>query len=350
MPSPATFASPDITTLDRSPENATTALYRAAIGPINTGYYVPIFARFEAAGRAGPSWNWAASLYTLNWMIFRHLWVAAGAYVTVVLGLFLLVFGMGRLLLHGSEAVDLVLMVVCCGLSYVLPGFFGNAIFHVRSRQNMAAALSATPTRADACKRLNQQASSRQRFLWLVAANLALAGIAALAYVAWPTATVRSVTPVENPVTGNLAPPAKVPVVAVQSINADAVPTPLPIPTPTPAASLVPSESASGPAGGKLMVPPLAKMTPPAGRVTPRNPTPLPAAGQRYFINVGLFANDSNAHNAYAKLRAAGLPAFTQTLKGRTRVRVGPFATQVGADAAAEQIHALQLDAVVFQP
>ncbi|WPC65959.1 SPOR domain-containing protein [Rhodoferax ferrireducens] len=346
MTSTTTFASPDITVLDRSPENATAALYRAAIGPINSGYYVPVFVRFEAVGRAGPSWNWAASLYTLNWMIFRHLWAAAGVYVTLVLGLFLLVFGMGRLLLHGSEAVDLVLMVVCCGLSYVLPGVFGNAIFHAKSRQKMAAALSATPTLADACKRLNQQASSRQRFLRLASANLALAAIAALAYVAWPTATMRPVSPAAIPVIGNLASPVPAPVVAVQSINIDAVPTAMP--TPTPAASLVAGEPASVPAGGKLIVP-LAKIVTAAASVTPQNPTTLPVTGQRYFINVGLFAKDRNARNAYAKLRAAGLPAFKQTLKGRTRVRVGPFATQVGADAAAEQIHALQLDAVVFQ-
>ncbi|MFZ3084367.1 SPOR domain-containing protein [Rhodoferax ferrireducens] len=346
MTSATTFASPDITVLDRSPENATAALYCAAIGPINSGYYVPVFARFEAVGRAGPSWNWAASLYTLNWMIFRHLWAAAGAYVTLVLGLFLLVFGMGRLLGHGSEAVDLVLMVVCCGLSYVLPGVFGNAIFHAKSRQKMAAALSATPTLADACKRLNQQASSRQRFLRLASANLALAAIAALAYVAWPTATMRPVSPAAIPVISNLAPPVPAPVVAIQSINIDAVPTAMP--TPTPAASLVPGEPASVPAGGKLIVP-LAKIVTAAASVTPENPTTLPVTGQRYFINVGLFAKDRNARNAYAKLRAAGLPAFKQTLKGRTRVRVGPFATQVGADAAAEQIHALQLAAVVFQ-
>ncbi|NDP38938.1 MAG: SPOR domain-containing protein [Rhodoferax sp.] len=347
MTSATSFASPEITRLDRSPESATAALYRAAIGPINTGYYVPVFARFEAAGRAGPSWNWAASLYTLNWMIFRRLWAAAGVYVTVVLGLFLLVFGMGRLLLHGSEAVDVVLLGVCCGLSYVLPGVFGNSIFHAKSRQQMAAALSATSTLADACQRLNQQASSRQRFLRLALANLALAALAALVFVAWPTVTMRPVSPVAIPVIGYLAPPVAAPVVAIQSIHRDAVPTAMP--TPTPAASFVPGEPASAPAGAEMIVP-LAKIATAAASATPQNPTTLPVAGPGYFINVGLFAKDRNARNAYAKLRAAGLPAFKQTLKGRTRVRVGPFATQVGADAAAEQIHALQLDAVVFQP
>ena len=67
---------------------------------------------------------------------------------------------------------------------------------------------------------------------------------------------------------------------------------------------------------------------------------------------MGLFAEDSNARKAHAKLIDAGLAAFTQELDGpkgkRTRVRVGPFDTQAEADAAAQKIRALKLDAVVF--
>ena len=48
-----------------------------------------------------------------------------------------------------------------------------------------------------------------------------------------------------------------------------------------------------------------------------------------------------------------GLPAFRQELnnsKGRRiRVRVGPYATRAQADAAAEAIRAMALDAVVFK-
>ncbi len=58
-------------------ESATTALYRAALGPVNIGRYLPVFVRFDEEGRAGPSWNWAAALLTLNWLVFRQLWGAA---------------------------------------------------------------------------------------------------------------------------------------------------------------------------------------------------------------------------------------------------------------------------------
>ena len=320
MPSSTAPAAPDITTLDRSPDNATAALYRAAIGPINTDYYLPVFARFEAAARAGPSWNWAASLYTLNWMIFRHLWSAAVLYLAAMLGLLLLVFGVGRVLFQWSAAAQVACLALYGGLSFVLPGVFGNAVFHASSRQLMAAALSTTPTLADACQRLSQQASSRQRFLWLVSVNLALASLAAVAYVAWPVATLRPVGPVAKAVTGRLAPP--VPMGASSTAKGWPAEAPGPV---------------SGPA--RVVAAVLASSAPVAA-----------PAGPRYLINVGLFANEANARAAYAKLHAAGLAAFTQTLNGRTRVRVGPFASQSEAQAAAEQIHALQLHAVVFQP
>jgi cell division septation protein DedD len=80
-----------------------------------------------------------------------------------------------------------------------------------------------------------------------------------------------------------------------------------------------------------------------------------PAGGleHAFYINVGLFAVPSNASNASQKLADAQLPVFTQDLqtkKGKlTRVRVGPFSNRGLAEAAATKIHALQLDAIVFQ-
>jgi cell division septation protein DedD len=344
MPRPATTAAPEITTLDRSPESATSALYRAAIGPINTSYYLPLFTRFEVAERSGPSWNWAASLYTLNWMIFRRLWAAAGIYVVAMLGVLLVVFGIGRLLFHGSESVELGL-VVCCVLSFGVPGVFGNAIFHANSRQKMASALSATSTLMDACTRLNQQASSRQRFIWLVSANLVLAGLVPLVYGAFPVAP--TTPPVgQGAKSVMVAPLQSAPVIASPSPSIATDPTPMQAPV----SPIAPSQVVSAQAAVNPAITPVSKTAPPEPKSTPQHPASAPVAGRPYFINVGLFAKIGNARNAYAKLRDVGLPAFTQALKGRTRVRVGPFDTQPEADAVAEQIHALQLDAVVFQP
>ena len=76
-------------------------------------------------------------------------------------------------------------------------------------------------------------------------------------------------------------------------------------------------------------------------------------AAPGFYINVGLFADESNARKAQSRLLNEGLPAFRQTLdsaKGtRTRVRVGPFASRSEAESAASSIRALELDAVIFQ-
>lgn len=72
-----------------------------------------------------------------------------------------------------------------------------------------------------------------------------------------------------------------------------------------------------------------------------------------FYINVGLFAVPTNASNASQKLAEAQLPVFTQDLqtkKGKlTRVRVGPFSNRALAETAATKIHAMQLDAIVFE-
>jgi cell division septation protein DedD len=99
-----------------------------------------------------------------------------------------------------------------------------------------------------------------------------------------------------------------------------------------------------------------AKVSPPAP--SPKRVASAPpssnATDKPYFINVGLFAKPENAANAHAKLLEAQLPSVTKALKSSkgplTRVRVGPFASQSEAQAAAEKIKALQLDAMIVQP
>jgi cell division septation protein DedD len=92
--------------------------------------------------------------------------------------------------------------------------------------------------------------------------------------------------------------------------------------------------------------------TPP---LTPVAPQSMAVKGKGYLINVGLFAVPSNGSNAHEKLKAAGMPVVSDFIESKkkgtlTRVRVGPFDNRAQADAAARQIRALKLDAVVVQP
>ena len=389
MPTPAATKPPVATSVDTSAESATTRLYRAAIGPINNDYYLPIFTRFEAVDRAGLSWNPAASLYTLNWLVFRQLWRVAGLYAAVVLGAALLLLGAG-FLLQLPESTEWSLWLAWVVLSFVVPGLYGNAWLHAASRTKMASALTASATLREACALLNQQASSRQRFIRMGVVNLVLAGVAVGAYLAFsqrgPVKPVTStVGEVRHQNVGKLA-IESAPVAPAASSGA----TPVSMAASASAPAVMASAAASA---APAPAPPLVQdpdyldaMAAAASRYVPRRsaiievkpeteaaPAPAPAskridangkekskasgkdaaAEQPYAINVGLFANGANALNAYTKLVDAGLAASMQEVKTangqRTRVRVGPFSSRAEADVAVKKILTLQLEAVLVQ-
>jgi cell division protein FtsN len=171
------------TTTPAPEEDVTTTLYRAAIGPVSNGYYLPIFTRFEAADHAGISWNTAAALSTLNWLAFRHLWGAALAYFGALVAVVLLVFGIGRLVFQLSDVL-LGALALGFGLAaFVLPGLFGNAVFHTDCRKRMSKALVAHSDVKEACAELTRQASTRKQAIILAAANVAFWALAGLIYL-----------------------------------------------------------------------------------------------------------------------------------------------------------------------
>lgn len=291
--------STEATSVDQSDENATSALYRAAIGPIGGSYYLPVFDRFEEAGKAGLSWNWAAGLMTLNWLVFRQLWGAALAYAGALMIVVLMVFGIGRLLFQLPQEAEVALLVVFGLLGFVLPGFYGNALLHVNCRKKMAQALRTTATLPEACAVLTIAASTRRHLIGILVVNLVLMGAIGGAALAYRSAM-------------------------------------------SPATRLPPVEAAR-----------IASVKPVTNLIAPVMPAASAPAEAHFLINVGLFANDANAQRAHARLQAAQLNAYTEVLDTangkRTRVRVGPFETESAAQTAALKIKALKLDAVVFQ-
>lgn len=449
---------PTLSTTNPAPEeDVTTTLYRAAIGPVSSAYYLPIFTRFEAADHAGISWNTAASLLTLNWLVFRKLWVAALAYVGIVVAVALLVFGIAHLVFQFSDTLLMVLGLGFGLAAFVLPGLFGNALFHTECRKAMAKALTGHSNVADARDALLRQASTRQRAIVLATINVAVLLLAAFAYQQFSALSQVAVMPHGALEAGNVvvgrttdATTGQVRVLpasdasgaavapAAASEGADA----LAVPTSTASSpSTLASASASGPASAlpasaaskaladsqpqaaaslPAMATPASTASAPAPIASaPAAPKPVKAASasakkaepkpqasspktstpasapavqvraakepepikatekpqaaatagepakkasaaassqatdtKSFFINVGLFGVPENAAKAHAKLLEAGLPSVMKELKAKTRqirVRVGPYATQAQADAAAEKIKALQLDASIIQ-
>lgn len=369
MPTPDTAAAPELTHLDDTGVSATTALTRAALGQISIDYYLPIFSRFEVADRGGPSWNWAACLYTFNWLIFRNMLGAAGAYAAIVSCVVLVLIGVDSLVPDYSDTLAISLWGGFVTLCFVLPGVYGNQLLHAATRKKILHALTASATLKHACEKLSLQAASRQRFIWQGVVNMLLLSAVAGAYM----------------VLSGIGEPAQRALFMGEKANVDErankKPTPITVAAPDLALTLATSigqevlPSKAEPAQASATPAEIEAMDAAALRYVPRRPLVVsttasapvvtapaestqsfassPQAALQYYINVGLFANDWNARYAQAKLVDAGLVSFRQALmtsKGKlTRVRVGPFESKAEADAAATKIHELKLDAVVIQ-
>lgn len=172
---------------DTPSDNAMRALSRLALGPVNTDYYLAVFDRFDNTGRTTTSWNWAASLSTLNWMVFRQLWSASLVYLAAAEGLALALYALGRTLLHWPLGVELGVLGAFAVLAFAVPGLYGNAILYADIRKRVGRALAASRTLPEACALLQKQASTRKRLHAVVLANAVLLGAAALAYLLWPS-------------------------------------------------------------------------------------------------------------------------------------------------------------------
>jgi DedD protein len=63
-------------------------------------------------------------------------------------------------------------------------------------------------------------------------------------------------------------------------------------------------------------------------------PADKPASNQKYIVQVAALTSQDKANELQAKLRAAGVPSFTQKGTGPSgeliRVRVGPFSKEEG--------------------
>ena len=173
-------------TLESPSDKAITSLYRAALGPVNTERYMPVFARLDAVGRTLTSWHWSACFFTLGWMVFRRLWGAALVYVAAAEGVALLVFGVGRPLLQWPQAVEWGVVGAFAVVGSVIPGLYAHAILHADIRKRVTSALAASANIPQACDLLASQAVSRKRLQGVIGGHALIVAAALLAYVLFP--------------------------------------------------------------------------------------------------------------------------------------------------------------------
>lgn len=307
-------------------DNATTALYRAALGPVGAPYYLRVFARFDEAGLPGPAWNTMAACFTLGWLVYRRLWGAAFAYGVMLMALAaMLWFELGPWATWSVEGRWLTGALLVAVLS-LLPGFYANVLLHGELRRRMTEAVRQAATVQQARQRLAAQASGPGLLGLLVFLYLVLVSGAAGWW--WQHSRARPMPPV--PVESPAPPPVAAPAAPVTPPS-PAVPDPAPV---------VPSPPAPPPEPG------------PAAEPTPPDPIRPRLIG--HGVAVGLFAEVANARRAETRLRQAGLPVVVDPVESArgtlTRVRVGPLPDRASAEAAAQQIRAMGLEARVYGP
>ncbi len=381
----------------------TAYLYRAAIGERSQDYYLRHFARFDGEGKTGTSWNWAAYWTTFNWLVYRKMWGWALAYVAALIGLALLVFGVGKLVLNYSDTSAILLSLLLLTAAFVLPGLYANAWFYTHCNEKITAVLQQTPELKQAATALAADAPVPRR-LWVLA--LAHAAVLALVLSAlnWfqhadsalpqlaskeerlPAAEERLATREQSGQLGTATPAPTTPAAPIPTAS---TPTPEPTPAPAPVTAAAPATSPAAAVAEPAAPAPVASATPaapakpmiqavdrtpaPAVRAE-RQPTPAPAVAAKspapatprpavapaksppalryvWVIQVGAYAEAENASKALAQVQSLGLEAGSETFgsKPLTRVRVGPFERQAEADQAALRIKSLDLPALVIR-
>ncbi len=352
-----------------APENATTALYRAALGHGNTPRYLTVFAAFDERGMARAHWNTAAGLFSLFWLVYRGLWGRAVLYASAVFALAALAWWMRPMWAAWPDGVAVGLLGLLLVLAVVVPGLGGDGWLHADVRARMTDAVRHARTVEEACQAL---AGRRRAERWGVVALL-MGSALALAVALWWWRGVEDRRPPAEPAPAVVAAVAEPPADAAQPAEpspspagtalaaspAASEPVAGPVTNADPVAVAVALPTVAAPVSAPEPVPTPAPAPPPAQ--TEAKPTVAAAAAEPIrprlsgpVVNVGLFADPANARRVQERLAEARLPVVVDPVESSrgtlSRVRVGPFADKAQAENAAAKVRALGLEAQVRAP
>lgn len=150
----------------------TALFYRAAVGVHGQDYHLPRFLRFDEAGQTSLSWNWAASLFTVNWLIYRKMWSWALAYVGALATAGLLVFGVGKLVFDYSGVLTWMLGLWLVSAAYIVPGLYANVWLYGHYNDRISDVLRRSSGVVDTIGRLTAVAPGPRRLGRQVLANV----------------------------------------------------------------------------------------------------------------------------------------------------------------------------------
>ncbi len=352
-------------------------LYASMIGESSRDYYLPLFERFDALGKALPTWNYAAGLFTLPWCGLRGLWreaalyaLAAGGAAALWGGLLRPALGLPPPIAHGIDAT-LVLLAIA------IPGLGANALYWRHVRRHTLQAIGEAPNMAEAHARLARHAATPARKRLAVLAGGLLATAAAAAAFAWAVRTTATAVP--QAAASALAPAAEAsalaeaalqpiadtPPAAAADTAARAVEPPMPLPPATaeapppapPASPVLPADvSATPDAGpGQMVAAPIEPMAAPpaaepakAAAAAPAHqaaPASRPSAPAPSAAPKTPPAKEPPAKAAPAKAEPAK-PASAVLEPGNYYINIAVFSDAANADRVVARLEKARLPAL----
>ena len=334
----ATASSSEPATLSvlRSDGSSVLELYRATLGPLHTDFYLRVFTQFDAAGKPAPSWNWSAALLSVNWLLYRRLWLHLLGYAGAQAATMLLLVGIGRLVFALDGALLWTLLVLAQVVAVALPGAYGNSWLYAASNKRMEAALAGNDNGEQACAELARKAPNRRQLSALAVVNLALAGLLGTLALLWPDSGANPMPGSQTEMAHEASAPTQQSGLATQSVAAAAAAglAAASAPAPKAAASQAAAPLASqSPAAQASPLPVPAPASAPAATVAPTPAPPRVSQGRVQDASLPPVVAASAAPAAPAATKASAEKVATPT-KAERRALAGLAKKEKAAKAA----------------
>jgi Tfp pilus assembly major pilin PilA len=160
------------------------ALYRAAVGPTKSDFYVPKFIRFDQSGASKVSWNWSAFLVSFYWFLYRRMYGYWAIYCLLI-PMALAIAGGIVGAIGGSELGSSLYSLATLGYSVVLIPMYANALYHRAIKQRIETLRQKVHDPATRLAVL-ENGPHTSHVIWIVLAFFVIVVIALLAAIAIP--------------------------------------------------------------------------------------------------------------------------------------------------------------------
>lgn len=160
-------------------------LWRAAIGPRNTGYYLPRFAARHTEGRAA-RWHWPAFFITFYWLLYRKLWGWAALYFVLPYLVLLLVGGIAAAIGDAGAGFAGALWLAALAAYYLLPPLVANQLYFARCAKLIERQRQSTRSREQLLAQVEARGGTSVVAAIVLGVFLVIAVIGMLAAIALP--------------------------------------------------------------------------------------------------------------------------------------------------------------------